>query len=124
MQGIKHPLVVSIMFGSSLESCYWLLALKEKRKKRNFTGNQSTLEFLQHSLPKIFYFDSAPNGLDKVSTPTVHLHTPNVSYSAMPGQTLNLSVYAVDRLSQYASTVITSTVLSSHDASTQIGKSV
>jgi len=86
-----------IAYGSALSSCFW----------GRFTRNYSDILNLWHYLyndseSSVFQFDSDPNGTKYVTTSVANLEVQDreTEYRIMPGQSFNVSLCAMDRLSQ------------------------
>ena len=100
-----------IAYGSALSSCFW----------GRFTRNYSDILNLWHYLyndseSSVFQFDSDPNGTKYVTTPVANLEVQDreTEYRIMPGQSFNVSLCAMDRLSQPVQAAMSSTVLSAN----------
>ena len=105
----------SFVYGSTLETCFWGITLKEQHRDKNLT----LFELLYDLFPEKFNFGSAPNDTKHVSTPSaeVAILDYNSSYSVLPGESFNISVVGLDRFRRIISVVLTSQtndVTSSH----------
>ena len=95
----------SLVYGSTLETCFWGITLKEESKT-----NLTLFELLYDLFPKKFNFGSVPNNTSLVSTPSakVAILGYNNSYSVLPGENFNISVVGVDRFGRVIPVVLTS----------------
>ena len=100
----------SIVYGATLETCFWTSLLTESNNITNFWQFLATDESTQD----IFIFDKVPTGIDEVITSTGELMAHNLQYSAMPGQMFHIEMAASDRFIQQIPTAVTSTVLSTN----------
>ena len=104
----------NIIYGSALETCPWGQGLMAAS---NYSGSLFTLLVNNEQTRNIFEFDTKEIGVENVTTPSSSLNifeTTDYEYTAMPGQNVNITLSATDRLGQLVAVTVTSVVLPPH----------
>ena len=97
-----------LVYGSTLETCNWGYQLIGRE---NYTGNFVTFLSESEQARHIFHFGNNQIGEGSVTTPSMELNIAERLYSAMPGETFNVSMNSTDQLSRLVPTTVSSTVL-------------
>ena len=122
-EGNSAPLG-SVVYGSTLESCYWVDFLQEQRDIH--APNLTILEFISVKEPPLFEIDQALNSSSTISTEPSSISI-DIPFELTPGQKVKLTFTVTDDYGNMVPAVISSLVSSNSDnssnASSKLGES-
>ena len=115
-EGNSAPLG-SVVFGSTLESCYWVDYIREARNE--IAPNLTILEFISDKQSPLFEVDQALNSSSAISTVPSSISI-NTSLVLIPGQKVQLTFTVTDDYGNIVPAVVSSLVSSCSDNSSNV----